>query len=100
MVLEPFHATERQAEFMDRASPLKRVDAITFHSQSRNAGGGRCRRRGHGGYNTFCEFCPSKARAKSSRAPTPRLEQFIRHRAPPRLGLVSNLTTMAATIRP
>ena len=33
LVLGPFMQAERQAEFMDRAAKLKRVDAITFHGQ-------------------------------------------------------------------
>ena len=33
LVLGPFMQAERQAEFMDRAAKLKRVDTITFHGQ-------------------------------------------------------------------
>src|SRR5436190_11908010 len=33
LVLGPFMAGEQQAEFMERASKLKRVEAITFHKQ-------------------------------------------------------------------
>ena len=107
LVLGPFMHAERQAEFMDRAARLKRVDAITFHGQletlvSRAAGVVAM-----GGYNTFCEVISLDKRALIVPRTAPRLEQFIRASRAAKLGLVSMLTddgkydpaVMAAALR-
>ena len=107
LVLGPFMQPERQAEFMDRAAKLKRVDAITFHGQletlvSRAAGVVAM-----GGYNTFCEVLSLDKRALIVPRTAPRLEQFIRAERAARLGLVSMLSddgtydpaVMAAALR-
>jgi predicted glycosyltransferase len=99
--------SERQAEFMDRAAKLKRVDAITFHGQletlvSRAAGVVAM-----GGYNTFCEVLSLDKRALIVPRTEPRLEQFIRASRAAELGLVSMLSddgnhdpaVMAAALR-
>jgi len=92
LVLGPFMQPERQAEFMDRAARLKRVDAITFHGQiealvSRAAGVVAM-----GGYNTFCEVLSLDRRALIVPRTAPRLEQFIRAERAAKLGLVSMLS--------
>jgi predicted glycosyltransferase len=107
LVLGPFMQPERQAEFMDRAAKLKRVDAITFHGQletlvSRAAGVVAM-----GGYNTFCEVISLDKRALIVPRTVPRLEQHIRASRAARLGLVSMLSgdgrydpaVMAAALR-
>ena len=107
LVLGPFMPPERQAEFMDRAARLKRVDAITFHGNletlvSRAAGVVAM-----GGYNTFCEVLSMDKRALIVPRTAPRLEQFIRISRAATLGLVSMLaddgrydpTVMAAALR-
>jgi predicted glycosyltransferase len=107
LVLGPFMQAERQAEFMDRAAKLKRVDAITFHGQletliSRAAGVVAM-----GGYNTFCEVLSLDKRALIVPRTEPRLEQFIRVSRASELGLVSMLSddgrydpaVMAAALR-
>src|SRR5918994_99320 len=107
LVLGPFMQAERQAEFMDRAAKLKRVDAITFHGQletlvSRAAGVVAM-----GGYNTFCEVLSLNKRALIVPRTEPRLEQFIRASRAAEIGLVSMLTddgnhdpaVMAAALR-
>ena len=107
LVLGPFMLPERQAEFMDRAARLKRVDAITFHGNletlvSRAAGVVAM-----GGYNTFCEVLSMDKRALIVPRTAPRLEQFIRISRAASLGLVSMLaddgrydpTVMAAALR-
>ena len=107
LVLGPFMPPERQAEFMDRAARLKRVDAITFHGNletlvSRAAGVVAM-----GGYNTFCEVLSMDKRALIVPRTAPRLEQFIRISRAASLGLVSMLaddgrydpTVMAAALR-
>jgi predicted glycosyltransferase len=107
LVLGPFMQSERQAEFMDRAAKLKRVDAITFHGQletlvSRAAGVVAM-----GGYNTFCEVLSLNKRALIVPRTEPRLEQFIRASRAAERGLVSMLSddgqydpaVMAAALR-
>ena len=91
LVLGPFLQPERQAEFMDRAARLKRVDAITFHNHletlvSRAAGVVAM-----GGYNTFCEVLSLDKRALIVPRTEPRLEQYIRISRAAKLGLVSML---------
>lgn len=107
LVLGPFMQPERQAEFMNRVAKLKRVDAITFHSNlealvERAAGVVAM-----GGYNTFCEVLSLDKRALIIPRTTPRLEQFIRASSAAKLGLISMLSedgaldpaTMAAALR-
>jgi predicted glycosyltransferase len=107
LVLGPFMQAERQAEFMDRAARLKRVDAITFHNHletlvSRAAGVVAM-----GGYNTFCEVLSLDKRALIVPRTAPRLEQHIRASRAAELGLVSMLSddgthdpaVMAAALR-
>jgi predicted glycosyltransferase len=107
LVLGPFMQPERQAEFMDRAAKLKRVDAITFHKQletlvSRAAGVVAM-----GGYNTFCEVISLDKRALIVPRTAPRLEQHIRASRAAELGLVAMLSddgnydpsVMAAALR-
>jgi predicted glycosyltransferase len=107
LVLGPFMQADRQAEFIDRAARLKRVDAITFHGQleallARAAGVVAM-----GGYNTFCEVLSLDKRALIVPRTEPRLEQFIRASRAAELGLVSMLSddgacdpsVMAAALR-
>jgi len=107
LVLGPFMQPERQAEFMDRAARLKRVDMITFHSHletlvSRAAGVVSM-----GGYNTFCEVLSMDKRALIVPRTEPRLEQYIRISRAAKLGLISMLAddgrydpaVMAAALR-
>ena len=107
LALGPFMAAERQAEFMERASRLKRVSAITFHKQfetlvSRAAGVVAM-----GGYNTFCEVISLDKRALIVPRTAPRLEQYIRASRAAKLGLVAMLkddgnydpAVMAAALR-
>ena len=91
LVLGPFMQPERQAEFMDRASKLKRVDAITFHNNLETLVAGAAGVVAMGGYNTFCEVLSMDKRALIVPRTTPRLEQFIRASSAAKLGLVSML---------
>mgnify|MGYP001559930603 CR=1 FL=1 len=107
LVLGPFMQPERQAEFMDRASKLKRVDAITFHNHLEALVAGAAGVVAMGGYNTFCEVLSMDKRALIVPRTTPRLEQFIRASSAARLGLVNMLAddgrcdpaVMAAALR-
>jgi len=107
LVLGPFMAPERQAEFMDRAAKLKRVDAITFHNHLETLVAGAAGVVAMGGYNTFCEALSLDKRALLVPRTEPRLEQYIRVSRAAKLGLVSMLAddgrydpaVMAAALR-
>ncbi len=107
LVLGPFMQPERQAEFMDRAARLKRVDAITFHGQLEALVSRATAVVAMGGYNTFCEVLSLDKRTLIVPRTAPRLEQHIRASRAAELGLVSMLSddgsydpaVMAAALR-
>ncbi|HYR33764.1 MAG TPA: hypothetical protein VEQ87_05690 [Burkholderiales bacterium] len=107
LVLGPFMQPEKQAEFMDRAAKLKRVDAITFHKQLETLVGRAAGVVAMGGYNTFCEVLSLDKRALIVPRTAPRLEQHIRASRAAELGLVNMLSddgsydpsVMAAALR-
>ena len=107
LVLGPFMQPERQAEFMDRAAKLKRVDAITFHKQLETLVSKATGVVAMGGYNTFCEAISLDKRALIVPRTAPRLEQHIRASRAAEMGLVSMLSddgnydpaVMAAALR-
>jgi predicted glycosyltransferase len=107
LVLGPFMQAERQAEFMDRAAKLKRVDCITFHGQLEHLVARAAGVVAMGGYNTFCEVLSLDKRALIVPRTEPRLEQFIRASRAAEMGLVSMLSddgnhdpaVMAAALR-
>jgi predicted glycosyltransferase len=91
IVLGPFMQPERQAEFMDRASRIKRVDVITFHSHLETLVARAAGVVAMGGYNTFCEVLSLDKRAVIVPRTEPRMEQFIRASRAAELGLVTML---------
>ena len=91
LVLGPFMQPERQAEFMDRAARLKRVDVITFHSHLEALVARAAGVVAMGGYNTFCEVLSMDKRALIVPRTEPRLEQYIRISRAAKLGLISML---------
>ena len=91
LVLGPFMQPERQAEFMDRAAVLKRVDVITFHSHLETLVARAAGVVAMGGYNTFCEVLSMDKRALIVPRTAPRQEQFIRASRAAALGLVNML---------
>jgi predicted glycosyltransferase len=107
LVLGPFMQADRQAEFMDRAKKLARVDAITFHGQLEALVARASGVVAMGGYNTFCEVLSLDKRALIVPRTAPRLEQHIRASRAAELGLVSMLSddgsrdpaVMAAALR-
>ncbi|HYT47422.1 MAG TPA: hypothetical protein VEL04_03300 [Burkholderiales bacterium] len=107
LVLGPFMQPERQAEFMDRAARLKRVDAITFHGQLEALVSRAAAVVAMGGYNTFCEVLSLDKRTLIVPRTAPRLEQHIRASRAAELGLVTMLSddggydpaVMAAALR-
>ena len=107
LVLGPFMQPERQAEFMDRAARLKRVDVITFHNHLETLVARAAGVVAMGGYNTFCEVLSMDKRALIVPRTEPRMEQYIRISRAAKLGLISMLaddgryepTVMAAALR-
>jgi len=107
LVLGPFMQPERQAEFMQRAARLKRVDAITFHSHLESLVARAAGVVAMGGYNTFCEVLSLDKRALIVPRTEPRLEQYIRCSRAAQLGLIAMLAddgrydpeVMAAALR-
>ena len=107
LVLGPFMQPERQAEFMDRAARLKRVDVITFHSHLESLVARAAGVVAMGGYNTFCEVLSMDKRALIVPRTEPRLEQYIRISRAAKLGLIAMLAddgrydpeVMAAALR-
>jgi len=107
LVLGPFMQAERQAEFMERAAKLKRVDAIVFHKQMEMLMARAAGVVAMGGYNTFCEVISLDKRALIVPRTEPRLEQYIRASRAAKLGLVAMLkddgahdpAVMAAALR-
>ena len=107
LALGPFMAAERQAEFMERASRLQRVSAITFHKHFESLVARAAGVVAMGGYNTFCEVISLDKRALIVPRTAPRLEQHIRASRAAQLGLVAMLeddgsydpAVMAAALR-
>jgi predicted glycosyltransferase len=107
LALGPFMAAERQAEFMERASRLQRVSAITFHKHFETLVARAAGVVAMGGYNTFCEVISLDKRALIVPRTAPRLEQHIRASRAAEVGLVSMLSddgtydpaVMAAALR-
>jgi len=91
LVLGPFMGSQFQAEFLQRAARLDKVEAITFdaHIESlmARAKGIVCM----GGYNTFCEVLSFDKRALVVPRTVPRREQYIRASRAQELGLVQVL---------
>ena len=107
LVLGPFMAPERQADFMARATALKRVEAITFDAHFESLMAGASSVVAMGGYNTFCEILSLDKRALVVPRTAPRLEQYVRASKAQELGLLRMLIddghyepeTMAAALR-
>ena len=92
LVLGPFMASELQSEFLQRASRLPKIEAITFEARiealMESALGVVCM----GGYNTFCEVLSFNKRALVVPRTEPRMEQYIRATQAAQLGLVRVLS--------
>jgi predicted glycosyltransferase len=107
LVLGPFMQSERQAEFIIRASRLKMVEAITFDAQLEHLMARSVGVVAMGGYNTFCEILSFDKPALILPRTRPRMEQFIRAERARELGLVRVLhqegpqdaRTMATALR-
>jgi predicted glycosyltransferase len=91
LVLGPFMAPELQADFLQRAGRLPRVEALTFDAHLESlmdrAQGVVCM----GGYNTFCEILSFDKRALIVPRTRPRMEQYIRASRAQELGLAAML---------
>ena len=91
LVLGPFMSQEKQAEFLDRANRLDRVQAMTFDARIENLMSKAAGMVSMGGYNTFCEILSFDKRALIIPRTEPRLEQYIRAKRAEELGLISML---------
>jgi predicted glycosyltransferase len=91
LVLGPFMQSQRQAEFLARASCLDKVEAITFDAQIETLMARAAGVVAMGGYNTFCEILSFDKRALIVPRTKPRMEQFIRAARAAELGLVRML---------
>ena len=91
LVLGPFMPPDRQADFMARATALKRVEAITFDAHFESLIANAAGVVAMGGYNTFCEILSLDKRALIIPRTAPRLEQHIRASRAQELGLVRML---------
>ena len=91
LVLGPFMQPETQAEFIDRANKLTRVQAITFDAKLEELEDNAIGVVAMGGYNTFCEILSFNKRALIIPRTRPRMEQFIRASRAQELGLVRML---------
>jgi predicted glycosyltransferase len=92
LVLGPFMHSDRQAEFLHRATKLPNVEAITFDAQIEHLMARAIGVVAMGGYNTFCEILSFDKRAVIVPRTQPRMEQFIRAKRAEELGLSSMLT--------
>ncbi|MEZ5648565.1 MAG: glycosyltransferase [Alphaproteobacteria bacterium] len=91
LVLGPFMQNERQAEYLERASRLPDVEAITFEARMEGLMERAVGVVAMGGYNTFCEILSFDKRALVVPRTVPRLEQYIRASRAQNLGLVAML---------
>jgi predicted glycosyltransferase len=91
LVLGPFMASERQAEFLHRAARLDNVEAITFDARIETLLDRAVGIVSMGGYNTFCEVLSFDKRALIIPRTVPRKEQFLRASRAQELGLVHML---------
>jgi predicted glycosyltransferase len=91
LVLGPFMQPEKQAEFLERAERLSRVQAIVFNPRIENLEENAVGILAMGGYNTFCEILSLDKRAIIVPRTLPRREQYIRASRAQDLGLVRML---------
>jgi predicted glycosyltransferase len=91
LVLGPFMQSDKQAEFLNRASSLERVEAITFDQHMESLEDNAVGIVAMGGYNTFCEILSLDKKAIIVPRKVPRLEQFIRASRAETLGLIRML---------
>ncbi len=91
LVLGPFMQNDRQAEYLERASKLPNIEAITFEARMESLMERAVGVVAMGGYNTFCEILSFDKRALIVPRTVPRLEQYIRASRAQNLGLVAML---------
>ncbi len=91
IVLGPFMPPEAQAEFLQRAEKLKRVEAITFSAHMESLMARAAGIIAMGGYNTFCEILSFDKRALIVPRTQPRREQIMRAMRAQEMGLLSML---------
>jgi predicted glycosyltransferase len=83
--------SDRQSEFIHRASKLDNVEVITFDAQMEHLMAKAIGVVAMGGYNTFCEILSFDKRALIIPRTRPRMEQYLRATRAKEFGLVSML---------
>ncbi len=91
LVLGPFMHSEKQGEFLKRASKLSKVHMITFDAHMETLMARALGVVAMGGYNTFCEILSFDKRAIIVPRRVPRMEQYIRAARAQKLGLIAML---------
>jgi predicted glycosyltransferase len=91
LVLGPFMHSDRQSDFIHRASKLANVEAITFDAQIEHLMKPALGVVAMGGYNTFCEILSFDKRALIVPRTRPRMEQYLRATRAKEYGLASML---------
>jgi predicted glycosyltransferase len=91
LVLGPFMHSDRQADFLQRAAKLDKVEAITFDAQMEHLMAKAVGVVAMGGYNTFCEILSFDKRALIVPRTRPRMEQYLRATRAKEFGLISML---------
>ena len=107
LVMGPFMASKKQAEFIARCKALPQVEVITFDAHMEHLMDRAVGVVAMGGYNTFCEILSFDKPALIVPRTTPRMEQFIRATKAREQGLVRvladddrrNGSEMAASLR-
>ncbi len=93
IVLGPFMHSDRQAEFIERARRLHRVETLIFDANLEDLIAASAAIVAMGGYNTFCEILSFDKPALLVPREAPRLEQYIRAERAAALGLITMLRT-------
>lgn len=91
LVLGPFMNQDKQAEYLQRADKLEKVEAITFDAHMEHLMSRAIGVVGMGGYNTFCEILSFNKRALVVPRTRPRMEQYLRAARAEEIGLISML---------
>jgi predicted glycosyltransferase len=91
VVMGPFMQSTRQQEFLDRATRLPKVEAMTFDAHIETLMKDAVGVVAMGGYNTFCEILSLDKPALIVPRSVPRREQLIRAQRASELGLARML---------
>lgn len=91
VVLGPYMAADRRAEFMAKGQQIPQVEVIEFDTRMEELIAGSKAVVGMGGYNTFCEILSFDKPALIVPRTSPRAEQLIRAKRAAELGFIDML---------